>query len=48
MDPIRMPWTCLDILLETMITSLIGADKCNEPYMNITYDLASAKPLIQI
>ncbi len=48
MEPIGKPPTRLDVVQETMNIAMQVAKECNEDYMPVTYDLAIAKPALQI
>lgn len=48
MDNISLPPTRLDVVVETMKISQKVAEECGEPYALVTYDLAIAKPAMQI
>ena len=48
MENICLPPTRLDVVLETMKTSQKVAEECGQTYIVVHYDLAIAKPALQI
>lgn len=48
MENIELPPTRLDVVRETMARSQGVAKECGEKYAVVTYDLAIAKPALQI
>ena len=48
MENIELPPTRLDVVKETLVRSQKVASECGEPYAIVTYDLAIAKPALQI
>ena len=48
MDNITLPPTRLDVVAETMRRSQRVAEECGEKYVAVAYDLAVAKPALQI
>ena len=48
MENIAHPSTRLDVVAETMRKSQAVAEECGEQYAVVTYDLAIAKPALQI
>lgn len=48
MENISLPPTQLDVVAETLRTSQKVAEECGEQYAIVTYDLAIAKPALQI
>ena len=48
MENLTFPPTRLDVVLETMKISQKVASECDEGYMVVHYDLAVAKPALQI
>ena len=45
---IELPPTRLDVVVETLLRSQKVASECGETYATVTYDLAIAKPALQI
>jgi len=48
MENIELPPTRLDVVRETLVRSQKVASECGETYAIVTYDLAIAKPALQI
>ena len=48
MENISFPPTRLDVIADTLKISQKVAQECGEPYAVVTYDLAVAKPALQI
>ena len=48
MENINLPPTRLDVVAETLKQTQRVAMECNQPYIVVTYDLAIAKPALQI